>query len=863
VSAAFPHGRPGRSRFRPAQRIHIFAMSTKGRLLLLGTAMIALAIVALAAWPLLVGTRRPQPGASDGRQRAYHSEQEWIAWQVVSTIAAGAPGARPGSSVFVPDIVVRSRPASAVDLLRAATLDVAIGGAPATAVEVREHVWTMDTYVGLARSLVGPRPARAGGPPAAGASSLVLTLTEPRVDVILAEEARVSAALAKDAADAGAHEEAALLAAALAFRDNAGVFTDVRSLLSLTTGHLALARAVAPDDPPGPCGRLAGAVVSALVGREDLAMCDLDAWQAAATPGAAAWTTALRLRITGDWRRVTVGPSSSLLERLEYARTLARNLGSSRVLDFVDGIQMEPIADWHRAVLESGSGWNEFGVEAGHRFVEDGYGAEMREIEQVWRRYHQGEASTETLIASLNDRGPASSRAIDWPTWALVLQRHLCGHLKATEYRLKQLGLADESAAWPGMARKQFGSLRLFPIVLRFAATEEAQYKEAMAQVRSLLSTDPELITARISVAVRGKPYIPARHELLPNDVAWFMPHVPTGTALDLPYRTLSEGCPRPVPLPQVERWAAQAPHDMYTAWSLAWLRVPGIPAFADVQRTVGPIAEYDLRAASRMFQYLQGTNEQFLSIARVMCGLSADECDKLGAQLVMNGQEEEAAAVYDTYARKARSSVKVSGSIGWLVNYYWDTDKRERAVELAEAAGDTGSGSGMEILGIVRERQGRDEEAVAIFTEIAGRYQDGGWALAGHDLRQARRTGSAAWVTRAAQQVPKIFPNGIELAQTGWLPAPPPDGMTFKTFGRRAARTGLRASDVVVAVDGYRVHSAEQYHVLARGSFDQKMRFTVWRDGRYQEIAAVVPQRHFGVWLNDHPAAAPAQTVK
>ena len=55
-----------------------------------------------------------------------------------------------------------------------------------------------------------------------------------------------------------------------------------------------------------------------------------------------------------------------------------------------------------------------------------------------------------------------------------------------------------------------------------------------------------------------------------------------------------------------------------------------------------------------------------------------------------------------------------------------------------------------------------------------------------------------------------KTFPNGIEKADVAWLPAPPNDGMTFKTFGRRAMRSTLRATDVIVGLDGRRIRSTE-----------------------------------------------------
>jgi S1-C subfamily serine protease len=66
-------------------------------------------------------------------------------------------------------------------------------------------------------------------------------------------------------------------------------------------------------------------------------------------------------------------------------------------------------------------------------------------------------------------------------------------------------------------------------------------------------------------------------------------------------------------------------------------------------------------------------------------------------------------------------------------------------------------------------------------------------------------------------------------------------------SFGPRAARIGLRPNDVIVAVDDWRVRTPDQYMMASRLKFDEQMTFTVWRDGRFQQLRLHVPQRWFG----------------
>lgn len=75
---------------------------------------------------------------------------------------------------------------------------------------------------------------------------------------------------------------------------------------------------------------------------------------------------------------------------------------------------------------------------------------------------------------------------------------------------------------------------------------------------------------------------------------------------------------------------------------------------------------------------------------------------------------------------------------------------------------------------------------------------------------------------------------------------------MQFTTFGRRAERAGLRATDVLVGIDGSRVRSDRQLAVVIRLALGDEMTFTVWRDGRYVTLPATLPQRWLGVTTAD-----------
>jgi hypothetical protein len=74
-----------------------------------------------------------------------------------------------------------------------------------------------------------------------------------------------------------------------------------------------------------------------------------------------------------------------------------------------------------------------------------------------------------------------------------------------------------------------------------------------------------------------------------------------------------------------------------------------------------------------------------------------------------------------------------------------------------------------------------------------------------------------------------------------------PASGLEVISVKRIGERYGMHQDDIIVAVDGVRVGSLDQYHAAKTMSVDPMMRLIVWRDLKYTEVAA--PIRYGGVW--------------
>ena len=350
------------------------------------------------------------------------------------------------------------------------------------------HLWSPRTYAPLAQSLFTAGAASPVPVDRLADHNVRAALVDLRVEVLLDVNERISSVLKSDMRSAAAHESAALLIGALALRESWTVFGDVRTALSRMAAHLAVADALRGPGPENVDGILARAVLTLLTGAQRDALAIVEGLDRRVTTAQdKAWTRALRLRITGDWRTPMKG-DATLLERLEQGRALRTRVGSDALLSFLDTFEPEDVTDWHRIALSEFAGW--FNVESGHRFTDEAIEKELAEAEKVWSRLHPGSIDRSALIAALNDRpgaspvdrrDPAVVAVLDWGTWAAFHQRQLSLALIARSHHFWNLGDHESRQSLVGRFQARFGGLTLFPAVLRSIATTSSDYELSVA----------------------------------------------------------------------------------------------------------------------------------------------------------------------------------------------------------------------------------------------------------------------------------------------------------------------------------------------------------------------------------------------
>ncbi len=772
------------------------------------------------------------------------TEQESIVRAVVGRLAtlAQLPAAMPQA----PTVTVTTLAASP------AVFSVAVnGGAPVT-LRVVGHIWDPRTYLPMAAALGVQPSAAAASSTAAAEASLVEGLTEPSLAYLMAEDTRVSTALRAGPHVAVLHEQAALLLGAMALREGAGLYTDGRPAWSRLTAHLAMARAVrgvATAKPSLP-GRLADAVLLVEVGREVDALAALVPLAAAEQAASVrVWATALRVRATGDWRLVDRPAKSPTLARAAYAKAYAWRVGMGPVLAWMDDANPDVDLPLLRVLLSQ-----TLSVAVGNRFSAAGLMVELKEAEEAARAY--GVAVTDDPTTLLRAIGRPSTtgpfRVLDWPLVASTAERHILGRVKSLFDAQWNLGQRERTRQMPIELEKTFATLPLVPTALALMGGDGAA--RHLAASASIVRARKDAIPPALWTALVYEGQRTARSVSWPTADVWFNPWQPDGTALTTSDRLARQGAPAP-PLPMAEALHRLAPSDTWLSWRLAWWRVPsGRPTIAAVRAELGPAVAYDGGAIYRMFRGLDAPHEDYVALGTQMCELNVDRCEDLAQELLKEGRDAEAADEMRRWFNRAQDRVAASNRVLWLTRYLVDHGQAADARAIAVSADDVGSGGGMLTLAELKERQGDQAGAEAGFKRVQERYGTA-WHLGAYYLRRWKATGDAALRDRGLALVAQSFPSGFEaVPSTG---AAPVDGVAFTNFGARAAKAGLRKTDIIVGVDGVRVRSEAQFDVLMRASHDAAMQFTVWRDGNYATVKGTLPQRWLGTGYRTHRPGA------
>jgi tetratricopeptide (TPR) repeat protein len=730
------------------------------------------------------------------------------------------------------------------------------------------YIWSPASYEPLAAALIQSLALR---PAPASAEGLVAeALVNPTSRALAQESRRLSQRLEQAMLDAGAHEQAALVLGTLALREASGGFNDPQQELCRMSAHLAVARALRRGGTSPTAGH-AEALLLTLVNRQRDALSRVEMLErGGSTPAWAAFRRALRIRNTRDWRILQAPAKATLLERLEHYRALQQSLGSSQAMAFLETVQPEPMGDWGRIALQSGAT-----VEQGHVFAATMIPVEMGEALEVRQVLNGKQLAADRMIEALNARpsrlvtpeagGKAAPRVIGWGTWARFFHRNVSfGAEASSKFLERSLGLKDDARQLRDSLDQAFSGLDFWPaLTLQWGApsrgqpqaagagagakAEEARH-DACARGVALVQSTPELVSPHFWRTLDSQCHEARQGQSLPPMARWFVRLAPAGTALMELERSVVLMSLRVDPRPLYGALHELAPVHPVFLQALAPERVES--GFEELATLYGPLADYDLRVMERLAAARRGDPAALRALYEKMAAIEPGKYVDFGHYLVDLGLQDEAAAAYEKAIEKARDRVGLSNSLEWLVGYYCDHARLQRAREVAQLVADVYSASGLATMGYFLERMGRYKEAEEWYEKVVERYgEDSRGSLDEFYIRYERRVGDGRFAAAAAAALARVFPAGLERVSMAEFTGPPRPGEGVRVTGlyQRSTRFGLVKDDVVVALNGFRIHDDRQYHIV--WTFDDRPEATVivWRQGRYVEVKGRLERIAYG----------------
>jgi hypothetical protein len=767
----------------------------------------------------------------------YTTEQEWLVSDVANTILNVSAFAKhepdPGPVSRVTDLHI----ASGLVLARF-SID---RGPQRYSLDVTEYLWAPAAFVPMARQLMGEGASQ---PVSADDGGLLAALTDPTAEAIQTRNVELSRLMRESPRAAALHERAALLLGALAFREDASILSDPRRMMCRMTAHLAIAKALDPAAETTD-GRLATAVLAVLANRQREAIERIDALEKGdASPAMAAWTRALRIRVTQDWRLVRDLKAATLLEQRETIRAAHMAVGDSRSMGMLDIVGTRDVPDWGRAIFHESPS-----VEAGNRFAGTTVSEELSDALTVRAMFPQSIASDDRIavVAALNEEpqaGPASRTPgggfwiIDWGTWAASTQRHLVADLVCTSRHLrKMVGLPEDAAAFDTKQRDAFGALRLYPLVAREIAMDRddpAVYTAAATAAGELARLRPDLVTDSVWSSLRQQPAFAAVPAGIPLSPSWFAPYFPIGTAFDSHRLYMGHGLrvdPR-----ALEGLRAIAPYDRDIVLRAIDSKYGQHATFEILQRELGGMAAYDIRAAWKIARAGEDRPDVYVPFVRNLAEtMDPDDWYWVAEYLAEHGRDSEADAAFERYRHEARDQVGISDRADWFVMRLLRTGELARALAIARDAAEAYSYDGLVIYGAALDRTGQTRQAEAYYRKAAERYERSNGPLLAFLMRHQAE--NIDYAREARELGAKVFPGGMEKVTASSISGPPDAGLRLSFVGLVGAQEGLREKDVLVGLDGTRIRNRSQYAAITGQSWNPDMRFLVWRDGRYIEI--------------------------
>ncbi len=791
-------------------------------------------------------------------QTSFQNECEFIVQAIVSDLAEQIYYAANHQLPESISVTATEKPGSSLD---APTYELQVNlGAKQIKCDlvINGPIWSAPVYREVAMQIAKAAALKPATSSVRSDTALLAKLMDGTPETIERENARLSLALENEFSNAELHEQAALLYGAFLLRDHSGYFTEMRSPLSRLTAHLVMADFFRGSEPAGLNGRMADAIMLTLVGNESSALKQLDEINNQ-NADVLRMVRTLRARNTGDYRALGELEERSNIESAAWFLAKANYVASSLAWPDLTSEQKQTI-DFVRIANETS-----YSVEIGHQLLTVSVPLEMQEIQSIYSLSHSAELTRENLLKALNELpegcfthsgGKLRVRVIGWGQWANFLQRHLCHAIQQDFYFMNsQWGVREEAKDFAIKCNETFNDLRLYPFVRRFNCTDVDDYHKAVDDGFKVTVATPQFVPARcwnyLCYRVRfAPPYNPNPN---PHVNEWHNHNPPPGTVYDI-YPRLDHPSltGRSDATERFEQLHEMAPYDCRLIYYLVEHKYDNHPTYEQATNLFASVLPYGINAMRSVAETVQQQPELYEKLM-IQAGSLNPICFYDLGDYELNRQQEDLAAKYIDQACAADpDSVRVSNHAYWRVQYYLKKGQTEKARQIADQGGEVYSSIGLEAKASFLEQTGRYNEAFSWYEKIEERYGHSGPLLCFCD-RYKKATGSTRFDREVNNRLKKVFPTGMEKVSLANFQGAPKDGVVIKGQNDLVTAAGLRAGDVIVALNGTRTHTFAQYMYVRDVLSEAELPLIVWQGNAYREITANPPKHMFGVEFGDY----------
>lgn len=360
-------------------------------------------------------------------------------------------------------------------------------------------------------------------------------------------------------------------------------------------------------------------------------------------------------------------------------------------------------------------------------------------------------------------------------------------------------------------------------------ATTPADFQSDLRATARFILSNPEKVPTALWYDYRFPALRIQSETSLPGQTAWFREPSPPGTAHDPTRRIRFEGILGGGWVESIRALHRLDPWNPELCFEVAE-NSGNNPA--SVEAAWGGLREYSVKPLRQILKGPALTAEERIETLQIFTTLDPKEGLRLGSALAIAGRPEEAIKAYETAYENASDRVAVANRSLWMIHYYKSRGQHAKAREVADHNAEVYSESGLFSALVLAVAEKDTARAMGYAEAISERYGDDNYLAA------------AAWGAGGDEKaLRRVFPDGLrEVTVADFDPAQPVKGARLSENSVTANAVGLKAGDVIVAVDGKRVETFGQYLLLMSSKLDPRTRIIYWRGGRIGELDCQIP---------------------